>query len=120
MRFGFDLEQSFEYISKIETIIKPLNPMVIYLHSSNIEQRVKLTAKERDGWLDGVIDYHVNSSYGKSINADGFDGYISCLLERQKRECKILERLSIKNVVIEDAQSDWEEAYQRIRQRIEE
>lgn len=114
MRFGFDIEQSLEYISKINKIIKPLDPTVIYLKSDNIAERVKETATERDGWLESVIDYHVNGAYGKSIKAEGFDGYIACLLERQKRELKILKQLTVKDVIINNAHNNWSKAYKQI------
>ena len=62
MRFGFEAEKSLEYISEIAEIIKPLNPVVIYLENDDIISSVKKAAKERKNWLDGVIDYHVNGA----------------------------------------------------------
>ena len=67
-------------ISKIVAKNKPLDPTVIYLKSDNIAERVKETATERDGWLESVIDYHVNGAYGKSIKAEGFDGFVGATL----------------------------------------
>lgn len=118
MRFNFSEEKSAEYISHIAGIIKPMNPTVIYLKNSNIADSVRKAAGEREGWLDGVIDYHVNGGYGKSINAKGFDGYIGCLKERQERELRILSSLSVKSVVIENAHEDWAAAYEKIKNAI--
>lgn len=115
MRFGFPKESSRDYISEIAEIIKPLNPTVIYLKNDDIARRVKVTAEERSGWLDGVIDYHVNGGYGKSIQAAGFDGYIKCLEERQRRELDILKTLPVKSLVLENAHRDWNGAYEKIR-----
>ncbi len=114
MRFGFSEEQSYDYISKIDDIVEPLKPVIIYLRNDDISESVKSTAEKREGWLDGVIDYHVNGAYGKSINAQGFDGYIKCLEERQRRELSILSKLSAKSIVIENAHRDWSEAYKTI------
>ncbi|MBE6880131.1 MAG: hypothetical protein E7490_04755 [Ruminococcaceae bacterium] len=116
MRFGFSSDKSYGFISQIAEIIKPLNPVVIYLKNDDIRQSVEKASKEREGWLDAVIGYHVNGEYGKSINAKGFDGYIKCLLERQKRELMILSELDIKSVVIDNPQRDFEKAYERIRE----
>ena len=79
MRFGFCEEQSFEYISQIAQLIKSMEPVIIYLKNDDIRESVINAAKEREGWLEAVIDYHENGMYAKSINAKGFDGYISCL-----------------------------------------
>ena len=119
MRFGFEVEKSLEYISEIAEIIKPLNPVVIYLKNDDIRNTVEKAAKERDGWLDEVIDYHVNGTYGKSINAQGFEGYIACLEERQKREIEILAQLDIESVVIDNPHRDWNKAYDKIKEIIE-
>ncbi len=115
MRFGFPIESSYEFISQIAEIIKPMNPCVIYLKNDDIKQSVEKASKEREGWLDAVIDYHINGEYGKSINAKGFDGYIKCLLERQKRELDILSKLYVKKVVIDNPQRDWEKTQKEIK-----
>lgn len=86
MRFGFDQEESRKYITQIVEIIAPLNPVVIYLNNEDIADSVRKAATGRTGWLDSVIDYHVHGAYGKSIGAEGFEGYIQCLAERQERE----------------------------------
>ncbi len=115
MRFGFSSEQFYDYIRKISDIITPMNPVVIYLKNDDISLCVKRTSGEREGWLNGVIDYHVNSAYGRSIGASGFEGYIQCLEERQKRELDILARLPVKSVLIDNPHRDWAGAYEKIR-----
>lgn len=114
MRFGFPLNKSLEYISAIADIIKPFNPAVIYLKNDDIASAVEKAAKQREGWLDGVIDYHTNGAYGKSINASGFEGYISCLEERRRRELEILPQLSIESLVVDNPHRDWQSAYRLI------
>lgn len=90
------------------------------MKNDDIVDKVKETAKERKGWLDAVIDYHINGGYGKSIDARGFDGYISCLEERQCRELAILEKLSIKKLIVNNAHRDWKRAYKEIMTVIDE
>ncbi len=119
MRFGFSEEESRRYISRIAEIIRPLSPVVIYLSNDDIAECVKKAAAEREGWLDGVIDYHINGAYGKSIGASGFDGYIECLAERQRRELSILKGLAVDSLVTENPHRSWSTAYDTIRKHIE-
>lgn len=119
MRFGFSASESADYISKISEIITPLKPVVIYLKNDDIRSSVEKASKEREGWLDGVIDYHINGAYGKSINAQGFEGYIACLEERQKRELEILSQLDIESIVLDNPHRDWNKAYDKIKEIIE-
>lgn len=114
MRFGFSEDESGVYIGNIAEIIRPLDPVVLYLKNTDIAETVHKTAAERPGWLDAVIDYHVNGKYGKQIGAEGFEGYIQCLQERQTRELRILERLPVTSIVIENPQKNWELARSRI------
>lgn len=110
MRFGFVPEISHRYIESIAEIISSLNPVVIYLKNDDIADSVKKAAPQRSGWLDAVIDYHTQGAYGKSIGAEGFDGYIRCLRDRQKRELAILDQLPLTRFVLDNPQRDWQQA----------
>ena len=114
MRFNLPQEQIYEYIDQINQIISQLEPMIVYLENDDVEKQIQETAKERAGWLEAVIDYHVNGGYGKSISACGFDGYISCLKERQRRELEYLEKSKVHSIIIENAHRNWEQAYKMI------
>ena len=107
MRFGMPEEQSASHIRAIAEIIAPMEPVVIRLHVSDIAGRVRETAQERPGWLEAVIPYHTQGAYGRSIGAEGFDGYVACLAERQRREERILATLPLRSVTVCDAHRDW-------------
>ncbi len=115
MRFGFSENASSDYIKEIADIAAPLEPVVIYLKNDDIRECVERTSAEREGWLEAVTDYHVNGGYGKSVNAKGFDGYISCLEERQRRELRILSGLDVKSLVLDNTHRDWDKAYEKIK-----
>lgn len=115
MRFGFDKSSSAEYISDIYEIIMPLSPVVVYLKNNDVYNSVKKASDERGSeWLNAVIDYHCNGEYGKSHELSGFDGYISALEERQRRELDILSQLDIDRIIVDDPQKNWNDAYASI------
>lgn len=114
MRFGFSEEESRQYIAQIAEIIRPLNPVVVYLKNEDIADSVRKAAAERPGWLDGVIGYHVQGAYGKRIGAEGFEGYIQCLSERQERELRILSTLPVESLILENPQRDWKAAHEQL------
>lgn len=114
MRFDFAQAQSQSYIEEIAQSIRVMNPLVVYLKNDDIADSVRKTASERRGWLDAVIEYHVHGGYGMRIGAEGFDGYIQCLCERQRRELSILANLSLDYVVLDNPQRDWEKAKEEL------
>lgn len=96
MRFGMDEESSKGYIAEITKVIKPLNPIIIYIDESDVKAAIDSVLDERGtDWLNAVIDYHVSQGYGKKNNLTGYEGYIKCLEERRIRELRILQGLDI-------------------------
>lgn len=120
MRFGMAEAESAAHIRHIAEIIAPLEPVVVYLHNDDIAQTVRQTAQERPGrspagsWLDAVIPYHTGGGYGRSIGAVGFEGYIACLEERQRREERILRGLPVRAITLDNAHRDWAAARARL------
>lgn len=106
MRFGFPEETSRSYIEEIAGIIRPMEPVVVYLRNDDIAASVRRAAAERPGWLEDVVAYHERGAYGRSVGARGFEGYIVCLRERQEREIRILAGLPVASIVLHDPQRD--------------
>lgn len=102
MRFAMTEEQSLHYICEIADIIRPLAPLVIYLKMQNVRAAIERVLPERgNDWLNAVIAYHVDQGYGKAHRLHGFGGYISCLIERQARELRILERTGLRHAIFD-------------------
>lgn len=118
MRFGMAEAESAAHIRQIAEITAPMHPTVIYLHNDNVAESVRRAADERPGWLDAVIPYHTKGAYGKSIGARGFDGYIACLTERQKREERILRTLPLRAVTLDNPHRDWTAAHRTLAQQL--
>ena len=118
MRFGMTEAESAAQIRQIAEIIAPMEPTIIYLHTQDIATQIRRTAQERPGWLDAVIPYHVEGGYGKSIGAQGFDGYIACLEERQRREVCILHTLPLRAIILPDPCQNWKKALRQIEQAL--
>ena len=57
MRFNMEYEDINDYIDSIYERIEELNPVIIYLKNSNIEQRILEVSKEREkDWLKVGIE----------------------------------------------------------------
>lgn len=117
MRFNKEYEAIKNYIHDIYNKIQRLNPVIIYLGEQDVAQRITKVSKERDdNWLTDVIEYHTSQGYGKIHGLVGFDGYITCLEERQQIEYKILEELEIPRLILEEPYENWGETYRTIEE----
>lgn len=115
IRFDYPYEVSKTYIENIIEKVKSMHPVVIYLACNQIYDRISSIAKERDKkWLEGVIKYHTSGEYGKKNKLKGFDGYIDCLIERQKRELKMLDELQVEHLILQNPYEDWNKTYLQI------
>lgn len=102
MRFGMNTEESHKYIREISEIITPFNPIIYYLEQKNVKEAIECVLHERGNeWLNAVIGYHTEQGYGKEHHLSGFEGYIACLEERQKREIYILQNLGLAYRILE-------------------
>lgn len=120
VRFNLPYGLSKGYIKHLFYEIRELNPIVIYLSQTQAADRIASVAEERGAeWLRMVIDYHVNGLYGRAHHLQGFEGYITCLEERQKREINILAELDTPHMIIEDPYTDWERTYGKLADYIE-
>ena len=94
--------------------------MIIYLSESRIADRIRHAANERgEEWLRFVISYHTEGGYGRKRGLQGFDGYIACLEERQRREFALLRKLPVESLVVTDSANDWGSAKEIIRSYVE-
>ena len=107
MRFGMKEVESAAHIKQIAEIISHLEPIIVYLHNDDIAQSVRQASAERPGWLEAVINYHCGGAYGRFIGAEGLEGYIACLVDRQIREERILAALPVRTVTLNNPQRDW-------------
>lgn len=101
MRFGMEAAASQTYISEIAEIIRPLNPVVIYINPPSAREAVgRVLAERGEDWLNAVIDYHTLQGYGKQNNLSGYGGYLKCLEERRARELDILRSLGLAYYIV--------------------
>lgn len=109
MRFDLPCDAIRRHVGDILSAIRPLNPMIVYLETRHVAERVAETARERaPEWLRGVVDYHTSQGYGKAHGLTGFEGYSACLAARQRIELEILRSLDVRQIVLTDPFADWD------------
>jgi hypothetical protein len=115
MRFDLGFEEIRDYIRTAYDVIAKLNPVVIYLKSTDVKTHFEtLYGHERPGALDMWVELHTSQGYGKRQGLSGDDGYIACLKARQQLELDILKRLDIPRLVIDNPYDDWEGTERRL------
>ncbi len=114
-RHGAGYDDIYTYIHALYDTVAQLEPVVVYLRSSDVPTRVREVATSRTiDWLSGEIEWYTSQGYGKRNALSGFDGYVACLEENQRLALQLLDSLPVKKLILDDPFHDWNDAYQSI------
>ncbi|MBR6627705.1 MAG: hypothetical protein IKL04_07000 [Lachnospiraceae bacterium] len=86
--------------------------MLIYLHSENVEDNIRIIRRERSDesgnemWYPLMFEYYKESPYGRKNGCDSFEDLIAYLERRQQLELRIMREIIGDNGVILSSK-DW-------------
>ncbi|KNH31936.1 hypothetical protein [Exiguobacterium acetylicum] len=79
------------YINRLETIIAPLQPVLVYVDQPDVERSFRKALNERPTeWADGFVSYYTEQAYGANRSLSGVEGTITILQARQALEHQLL------------------------------
>jgi hypothetical protein len=108
-------EVSIDYVNSLENIIKPLEPVLIYVEQKSIKDSFSRAAAERPkDWFEFFKDYYTNQGYGLASNLKDFEGVMEVLEARKKLEEEIYDSLNIKKYKIDNTEFDEEILRERV------
>ncbi|KOR87814.1 hypothetical protein [Paenibacillus solani] len=101
--------QVTDYVLGLEKAIQPLNPLLFYVDQNDLEYAFRKAVRERPkDWATGFTDYYTGQGYGKHHRLEGVEGTLQVLEARRKLEYRILDRLALNKLRIDNSQYDQE------------
>jgi hypothetical protein len=86
-------------------LIKPLEPILIYVEQDSIEQSFRKAIEDRPKeWFEGFSSYYLNQGYGLLNHLNGVEGVLKILEERSNLEKEIYNQLTIDKYIINNTQ----------------
>ncbi len=114
-RFNQDLRQASRNIMQLAAVVRPLNPLIIYLEPPGVRPALEKVAASRPReWLDYVIRYTTGQGWGLEHAQAGFDGMVNFYQMRRDAERVIFPQLPWHGLWLENAGLDWDADYRRI------
>lgn len=111
---------TINYINKLASIIKPLEPLLIYVEQDSIKESFMKAISERPKeWIDGFTDYYTNQGYGLYNNLKGIEGVIEVLNVRNNFEKAIYDSLNLTKYKINNSEFNIDLLKERIDSIIE-
>lgn len=112
------LEAIETYVQEVSSILKPIEPTIVYLELNDIAHIFPVVYNERPiEWQQGFVEYYTTGSYASKRNFVGVPGTIAVLADRQRLELELLERIPLRHVRI---QNDERSSFERLTKLIEE
>ena len=101
-----------QFVLELAEIIRPLQPVLIHLTQSDVENTLEKVRGERpQAWADFVTGYITGREYGQVHNLNGFAGIIQFYAARQALELELLPALPFLTLPVPDL-ADWAARYQ--------
>jgi hypothetical protein len=108
-----------DFMSKLSSIVKPLNPTVFYYYQDDVPRSFRTTFEKRsEAWRQFFTDYHVNNGYGKEQSLEGFGGLVEYLEMRRDEELKLINNLEVNSCTISNDEQNWDKYYDFIKRTI--
>ena len=105
IRDGCSKEVTKNYIKRLESIIEPLNPLLIYVEQEAISTSFKKAIEERPiEWIKGFTKYYTEQGFGLKNNLVGIEGVLVVLEKRRELEKEIYKMLKIKKEIVDNTQ----------------
>lgn len=103
------------YIHELHSLIKPLNPLLIYLYQHNFKEIFPQIIAERPAeWLEYITWYYTEQGYGLSKGLNGVEGLLDVLELRKAYELAILKELPIDSIQFDKGMVNWTTIHSQI------
>lgn len=103
------------YFEEIIEIIKPLNPLIVFLHRPNLKLSFEKAFKARgDWWKDIILRKPDDRGYFKTNKYTGDDSIFDCKVYEQHQMDNIFEVLQCDKLKLDTTEEQWESYVRQI------
>jgi hypothetical protein len=104
IKYGVYENKVIAYVKRLSEIIKPLNPILVYVDQKDIRRSFLKAVEERPiEWSEGFMDYYNNQGFGKKLGAKGVEGTLEVLRARKELEVQIFNELDLKKDILDNS-----------------
>jgi thymidylate kinase len=107
------------YIQRVEAIMTPIAPLLIYLRQDHIAEHMRKVWNSRGNAFEHELIVNMERTrYFQRRHLRGFDGVIALWKDTQALTDDLFSKHQIRKLAIEVTQGDWESYYEQIRNAV--
>ena len=115
-----DVTEAEGHIQRLAEIIRPLDPLLIYLDPPDIRATLEKAAQNRPkAWLEYVTGYINGQAWGAAHGQSGFDGMLHFYEMRRQVEKDLFARLPLRKLWLDQAGLDWPHTTRQVEEFLE-
>jgi hypothetical protein len=96
------------YCREIVAAIKPLSPLLIYFHQTDVDRAIRLVSAQRgESWVDYQVNWKLDSPYAKRRGLASLDGLNALYREYRVLTDRLFADLDIPKISIENSRHEW-------------
>jgi hypothetical protein len=96
------------YVQDVLTAIKPLRPLLVYLHQHDVERAIRTIAAERgDAWVTYQVEWKLASPYAVRRGLAGLEGLIALYRDYRRLTDQLYAELDVPKISIENSGQEW-------------
>lgn len=108
-------ERIEQFFIKINSILKPLKPVLIYFRHQDVFAAIRTIWKKRgDEWRNWFIDADCGTPYVKNLKSSDEEAVLTLWRDYQDLTDDLLKSINIKSIVINNPSKNWLETYSTI------
>lgn len=106
---------TIKQIQSMMEVVKPLNPILVYLYQKNTRSALEKIVEQRERWWhDSLIAYVERGVWSKTTGTRGFDAVVGFYERSKALTFYLLERFDGARLLIDNTEHNWEKCEREI------
>ncbi len=115
LAYNVDREKIVRYADKLQTLIEPLDPTLVYLVQEDIEKALERNFCGRgEGFKNYVIQYATGTPVAKRRGWEGYDGMVTFWRELVAVTDELFHRYRINKIKIDNSAGNWDDCNRQV------
>jgi hypothetical protein len=108
-----------DYCRAVEEVVRPLNPLLVYLYQRDVERAIRVIAGQRgEAWVKYQVEWKLQAPYSRQRGLSGLEGLIALYVDYRRLTDDLFASLGLARLAIETSAGDWPAYHKRIHRAL--
>jgi thymidylate kinase len=115
LAYNVEPSKILDYGDRLQSIIEPLNPVLVYLVQEDMERALERSFKDRgEEFKDYVIQFTTDTAFAKQRGLEGYEGMARFWREFLVVTDELFQRYHIRKLRVDNSAGNWEDCNRQV------